>query len=81
MIRNYRHKGLEKFAQTGTTIGITPVHARRIAPILDALEAATELQQMNLPGLDLHELKGDRDGEWSASINFRKKRVQGTEKE
>ena len=69
VIRNYRHAGLEEFARTGNTKGITPEHAKRIAVRIDVMEAATELLQVNLPSWYLHQLKGDRAGEWSLSLN------------
>ncbi len=60
MITRFKHKGLEKFFTQGTTAGIQPQHAKRIRLILARLHAATSAQDMNLPGLRLHALKGHR---------------------
>jgi toxin HigB-1 len=35
---------------------------------LDALDAAKVVQDLNLPGFDLHELKGNRRGSWAMSV-------------
>lgn len=69
MIRNYRHKGLENFVQSGTTKGIVPQHAKRIAVRIDTMQVATELQEVNQPGYEFHPLKGDREGEYSIHVN------------
>jgi len=68
MIRSFRHKGLARFFQSGTAAGIRPGHARRLRLILGRLHAATNPQDMNLPGLKLHELSGNRAGTWSVTV-------------
>jgi len=62
MIKTFKHKGLENFFYTGSKKGIRPEHANRIALILDRLNAATELKDMNYPGSFLHQLSGDKKG-------------------
>jgi proteic killer suppression protein len=37
--------------------------------ILGALNAATNPQDMNLPGLGLHELQGPRKGTWAVKVS------------
>jgi len=69
MIRSFRHKGLERFFNTGSKRGIQPEHAGKIARILDRLDASTSSADMNLPGYRLHELKGQEIGTWSVTIN------------
>lgn len=69
MIRNFVHKGLKKFFETGSTQGIIPTHERRLAVRLDAMNLATEFSDLNQPGWQLHELKGDRKGTWSIHVN------------
>ncbi len=41
----------------------------RIADILTTLDAAGSAADMDLPGLRLHELKGDQEGVWSVSVS------------
>lgn len=68
-IRGFRHKGLELFFSTGTTSKIQARHAERLRLILGRLNVATEPRDMNLPGLRLHQLKGDRRGTWAVSVS------------
>lgn len=69
MIKGFVHKGLEAFFTTGTTKGIQAKHAKRLARMLDRLDAAGAAQDMNAPGYDLHPLKGDKAGHWSATVS------------
>jgi proteic killer suppression protein len=69
MIRTFRHKGLKAFFQTGTTKGIRADHAKRLVQILGLLDLAINANDMNLPGFDLHPLKGNLVEYWSVSVN------------
>lgn len=62
MIKTFKHKGLEKFFYTSSKKGIRPEHAIKLALILDRLNAATEIKDMNYPGSFLHQLTGDKKG-------------------
>lgn len=68
-VRGFRHKGLELFFSTGRTSKIQARHAERLRLILGRLNVATEPRDMNLPGLRLHQLKGDRRGTWAVSVS------------
>lgn len=52
---------------------IPPDTAKRLRIRLDALDAASNVSEMDVPGWDLHELKGDRKGTWSVKVtaNYR----------
>ncbi len=69
MIKSFRHKGLRKFYETGTTSGIQPAHAKRLRMQLVALDTATTIDDIDIPGFQLHPLKGDAKGRWSISVN------------
>jgi proteic killer suppression protein len=69
VIRGFRHKGLRKFFETGSKSGIQAQHAERLRLILAQLNVATLPGDMNLPGLDLHSLKGERKGTWAVSVS------------
>ena len=69
MIKRIRHKGLQRFHESGNTAGINVAQARRIAMILGLLEAASEPSQLDLQGLHLHLLKGERSDVWSLRVN------------
>jgi proteic killer suppression protein len=69
MIKSFKHKGLEEFFEMGSKRGIQPAHAGKLSRILDRLHASIQPTDMNLPGFELHELKGDEEGTWSVSVN------------
>ncbi len=69
MITSFIHKGLELFYKTGKSSGIQAKHAKRIRLILTNLDQAESPQDMDLPGLRLHELKGNRKNVWSVSVS------------
>ena len=69
MIRSFRLKGLERFFLKGTKSGIQARHASKLRLILGRLNASQSPKDMNLPGLYLHQLGGDRHGIWSARIS------------
>ena len=69
MIISFRHRGLEKYFTTGSKAGIQSRHAKRLTLILGRLHASTSPQDMNLPGLHLHELTGNRKGTWSVRVS------------
>lgn len=69
MIRNFRHRGLERFFRKGETIGIQAQHAGRIGRMLDALDEASSAEHMNMPGMYLHRLRGGRKGQWAVTVS------------
>ncbi len=68
-ITGFKHKGLERFFIAGALSGIQPKHAGRLRLILGRLNVAVSAQDMNLPGLGLHELKGARKGTWAVKVS------------
>ncbi len=68
-VKGFRHKGLERFFATGAKSGIQAKHADRLRLILGRLNVATSAQDMDLPGLDLHELHGRRKGTWAVKVS------------
>jgi proteic killer suppression protein len=69
VILSYRHKGLRKFAETGSKAGIQPKHNERLRRLLTALEVAGRPGDMNAPGNNLHPLTGDLEGHWSVTVS------------
>jgi toxin HigB-1 len=69
MIRSFRHAGLEKFFRTGSKAGIQPAHATRLEIQLGALDLARVPADMDIPGWNLHPLKGDLADHWSVKVN------------
>jgi proteic killer suppression protein len=69
VIRSFAHKGLRKFFETGSNVGIRPEHKKRLRLILGVLNAAVRIQDVALPGLGLHRLSGRLSGFWSVSAS------------
>lgn len=68
MIKSFAHKGLEKFYRSGSKAGIQAVHAGRLRLILALLEQARSTEDMDAPGLRLHPLKGNLEGQWAVTV-------------
>ena len=69
MVASFNHKGLEEFFESGTVRGLQANQAKRIRLILARLNAAASVQDMDLPGLLLHELAGQRKGTWTVRVS------------
>lgn len=69
MIESFRHKGLEDFFFDGTKKGIQPKHANKLADILDVLNAATTIQNLNFPGSGLHLLQPKQENRWTVKVS------------
>ena len=69
MITSFRHRGLERFFLTGSKARVRPEHAERLRLVLGRLAAAVAAQDMDLPSLRLHPLKGRLKGRWSVTIS------------
>jgi len=79
VIKSFRHKGLKKFYETGSAAGIQSTHKSRVRMILIALETSLGIEDMDIPGLKLHALKGKLkerfavsvSGNWRITFEFR----------
>ena len=69
MIKSFKHKGLEKFYETGSSRGIQPNHVTKLRMQLAALDTAQSIEDIDIPGYRLHSLKGSRKGTWSITVN------------
>jgi toxin HigB-1 len=69
MIKSFRHKGLRRFYEAGSTAGIQTTHKNRLRIQLIALDTASVIKDMDIPGFKLHQLKGERKGLWSVSVS------------
>ena len=59
---------MKRFHEKGSAKGIDPKSRQRLSDILDALDAATKPQDLDLPGLGFHPLKGDRAGQYAVTV-------------
>ena len=69
MIESFKHKGLGKLFESGVVSDVQPKHAERLRKILALLETADSAEDMDLPGLALHELKGKRKGIYAVKVS------------
>lgn len=69
MIKSFRHKGLRRLFETGSTSGVQASHAKRLRMLLVALDTAKVIADMDVPGFRLHRLKGALQARWSVSVN------------
>lgn len=69
MIISFRHKGLERLYRTGSSRGINPEHVAKIARVLAMLDVAICAEELSIPSLKLHPLKGEYKDFWSVWIN------------
>ncbi|EOC1472806.1 type II toxin-antitoxin system RelE/ParE family toxin [Cronobacter turicensis] len=69
MIRSFRHKGLQRYFETGSTAGIHARHARKLSLRLAVLNQAIRPADVDLPGFFLHSLTGERKGIWAVTVS------------
>jgi proteic killer suppression protein len=69
MIKSFQHKGLKRLFEKGDRRGVSAQLADKITRRLDSIDAAAQVTDLNLPGFNLHELKGDRKGTWSITVS------------
>ncbi|MDE1960170.1 MAG: type II toxin-antitoxin system RelE/ParE family toxin [Xanthomonadaceae bacterium] len=69
MIRSFRHKGLADLFRDGKAAKIRHDLQARILRRLDALNAASDLQELNVHGFDFHPLRGFKPTRYSIHVN------------
>jgi toxin HigB-1 len=78
VIRSFRSKGLQRFAERGDPSKLSVRNPDRIRRILLALDAATSPEAMNIPGFRFQPLKGrdrgrhavDASGNWRVTFGW-----------
>jgi proteic killer suppression protein len=78
VIESFKHRGLKELFNKGRFACISPALKARCLTRLDALDAATRAQDMNVPGFDFHALKGKPkrysvhvSGNWCLTFEWR----------
>lgn len=69
MIKSFKHKGLQAFFEKGIKKGIQTKHSNKLRMQLAALDTAHEIQDLEIPGYQLHKLNGQKKDVWSISVN------------
>ena len=68
MIRSFRSKGLARFWHDGDRRRLAVANSARVRQVLLALHAATQPDDLNLPGLRFHGLRG-RPKRWAVAVS------------
>ena len=69
MIKTFNHKGLKLYFETGSVKGIKSGHRQKLRIRLAAIDTATCIDDIDLPGFRLHPLKGDREDLWAIDVS------------
>ena len=68
MICSIRHKGLRRLYEDDDPRGIMAEHVIKLRDILVRLDAARTVADMDIPGFQLHPLKGELKGFWAVTV-------------
>lgn len=68
MIESIRHKGLKKLVEDNDGSKLNADHLEKIRRVVAALQAATVIDDLNVPTFRLHALTGDRKGRYSVKV-------------
>jgi len=69
VIRTYKNKGLRRFATTGDASKLSVPNIDRVRVVLKLLDNAKRPEQMNIPGLWFHPLKGSLKGRYAVEAS------------
>ena len=69
MIRSFSHKGLRELFTRGATRHVAAALQARAKRWLDALDSATALTELNVPGFDFHALRGHTPTRYTLHVN------------
>ncbi|MEJ6480649.1 type II toxin-antitoxin system RelE/ParE family toxin [Nostoc punctiforme UO1] len=69
MIQTFQKKALENLFIENFNKGIPANLEKKIRIRLEVIDSALIVEDIRLPGYDLHELKGDRKGTWSIKVS------------
>ncbi len=69
MIKSFRHRGLKALYEGRRPAKVAPAHVAKLDRILSALDRSSGPDGMDLPGFQLHPLKGDLKGHYAVSVS------------
>ena len=69
MIRSFRRKGLRLLFEKGERRKVQQQYVAKIERVLARLEEAVEVQDLDLLGFRLHQLKEDLRGYWAVTVS------------
>jgi toxin HigB-1 len=68
MIVSFNHKGLKRFYENNDRKLLPPAQVERISVLLAYLDAARTIEDLDIPSLRLHPLKGELKGFWAITV-------------
>ncbi len=69
MIRSFRHNGLPELFARGASGKVRADLRERVLHRLDALDAAADLSQLDVPGFDFQALRGHKPPRYTLHVN------------
>lgn len=69
MIKSFKHKALGRFFMENNHSGLNANQCERISRMLDRLDVACMVEDMNLPGFGFHKLVGNKNDTWSIKVS------------
>jgi toxin HigB-1 len=67
MIKSFKDKTLQRLFRDDTSA--TTNQEEKINNRLESISVASKIEDIRIPGYDLHELKGERKGTWAIKIS------------
>lgn len=68
MISGFHHRGLKRLFEEDDRSRVPAEYVARLRTILAALDAAAQVEDMNIHTFHLHPLKGDLNGFWAVTV-------------
>jgi proteic killer suppression protein len=68
MIRSFRNKGLQRFAERGDASKLGVQNQNRVKRLLQRLDVAIMPEEMDAPGYFFHALSGNQNGRFSVRV-------------
>ena len=69
MIASFKHRGLKALYDGRTARRVAPEHIQKLRDILGILDRSQRPQDVDLPGLRLHQLKGELTGHYAITVS------------
>ena len=69
MIRTIKHRGLKRLHESDNSSGVLSQYVPKIRRIIFALDNATDIRDMDLPGFRIHPLSGNLKEFWSVTVS------------
>ena len=69
MIASFKHRGLKALYDGRTARRVAPEHIQKLRDILGVIDRCQRTQDVDLPGLRLHSLKGELKGHYAVTVS------------